>query len=204
MTKEQNKFFQEKTGSKLKAVRKSKGLTQKQVSEALGVTQSYLSAVENGKKLFTTGFIVELIQYYQIPYELVFGENNSKDSSILKSTENTKDISRYIELLMLLIEDTESPNLELGVTIYLKMCIYWVFRELYILNPHNSDTLLGLTEEQATRLASKLINHTPEQLRNFVTKSHVNQKKLEVPIEKSWDVREFIKDCELFLLSISS
>ena len=73
MTEEQNKAFLERTGSRLKAVRKKKSFTQKQTADALGVTQSYLSAVENGKKLFSTGFIIELIKFYGVPYErLIF------------------------------------------------------------------------------------------------------------------------------------
>lgn len=203
MTEEQNKAFLERTGSRLKAVRKKKSFTQKQTADALGVTQSYLSAVENGKKLFSTGFIIELIKFYGVPYEMIFDQTNPNVFDIFKKTKNTKEISQYVELLMLLIENTESPNLELGVTTYLKMCIYWVFRELYCLNPRNSDTLLGLTEDQASYMAEKMIRHTPEQLARFVNRCHIDKKKLEVPIEKSCELREFIKECELFLLNIN-
>jgi len=46
-------------GSRTRALRKSRGLTQKELSEKLGIEESKLSRFENGKGYFTTELLVQ-------------------------------------------------------------------------------------------------------------------------------------------------
>ncbi|MBQ3936935.1 MAG: helix-turn-helix transcriptional regulator, partial [Ruminococcus sp.] len=91
-------------GEKLAAVRKAKGLTQVQAAEKAGCTQSYLSAVENGKKAFSIGFVLDLINIYGVSYETVFGENHA-DTWVFETPEIESSLAGALSLLEQLVEN---------------------------------------------------------------------------------------------------
>lgn len=207
MTDEENfnKIFLEETGARLKAVRRSKNITQKEAAKALGVTQSCLSSVEAGKKLFSTALVVKLIKYYNVPYEIIFGESVKKQARAnpmkKMSAEDVDELSKCIELLILLIENGKSYELMQEVKIYIKISVYIILRELYSLNPHNSNAIFGISEEEAMEASKKFVDLTRSQVKEYAVKCKINKKNLEIPIEKNFVLREFIKECELYLIN---
>ncbi|WP_432822797.1 LexA family protein [Trichloromonas sp.] len=54
------------TGSRIKQLRYSTGLTQKAFADSLGIVQGFLSALENGKKTPSDTLIIALCQLYRI------------------------------------------------------------------------------------------------------------------------------------------
>ena len=52
----------------LRAARKQKGLTQAQAASALGVTQAYLSMLENKQRPVPTGQLSRVVEVYGLSY----------------------------------------------------------------------------------------------------------------------------------------
>ena len=194
MSMENNTDYLFDIGQKLRAVRVKKKLTQKQVSSALNVTQSFLSAVERGKKSSCTAFVISLIRYYKIPYEMIFGSHTGDYSLTCFSNDSSPSI--YMNLLMQLVSGANSKELNCAIDGYMKLCTYMILRTLYKQNPHSSEKIFSLTDEQTQKAAKKIINSTPQQLDTFLKHTHINRKALEIPIEHNGELREFIKICE--------
>ncbi len=82
-----------KIGEFLTSLRKSKGLTQQEVAQALYVTQKTVSRWENGNGIPDINILVDVAQFYDISVdELLKGERNLKDQS--KVTVNEKNLNR--------------------------------------------------------------------------------------------------------------
>lgn len=58
-------------GNALYKVRKSKGYRQNLVSEKTGITQTYLSLIENNQKVPSIGVIQDLCRFYKIPFAIM-------------------------------------------------------------------------------------------------------------------------------------
>lgn len=197
MTAENNTDFLYNIGQKLRAVRLKNKLTQKQVSKALNVTQSYLSSVERGKKSACTAFIISLIRYYKVPYDLIFG-NYTADYSLTCFPDGSAP-TVYMSLLAMLARNANSKELNCAIDGYMKICNYMILRTLLKQNPHCSEKIFSLSDEETQNSAKKLINSTPEQLERFIRHAHINRKAFEIPIEHNGELREYIKLCEELL-----
>ena len=182
-------------GEKLTAVRKAKGLTQVQAAALAGCTQSYLSAVENGKKAFSISFVLDLINIYDVSYETVFGENHS-DTWVFETSPVQSSITGVLSLLEQLIRNCDSAVMQKGIDEYLKLCIYVVFRQLYEANPHNTGKLFCSDQKAATEIISKLTSNMPQILRSIIKSCRIRKDKLELPVECGHELRTFIKECE--------
>lgn len=74
-----------KIGETLKGIRKGKGLTQKQVEEKIGITQTYLSQIESGEKEPSGVMLRKLCKYYGTPHQIVVWQSlEEKDVPKLK------------------------------------------------------------------------------------------------------------------------
>lgn len=61
---------------RLKAERVKKGVSEDEVAKALGVTQSYISKLENGIKVPASGMLIALSKYYDVTTDyLLLGDN---------------------------------------------------------------------------------------------------------------------------------
>lgn len=71
---------QEKIGSFIKNLRKSNGLTQKQLAEKLGVTYQAVSKWENGKSIPDIALLKQISQEFKVEIEEILeGKSNSKE-----------------------------------------------------------------------------------------------------------------------------
>lgn len=59
-------------GVSIKHLRTVKGLKQQEVSKAVGITQSYLSLIESGKKTPTIKTLQSFADYFQAPLPILF------------------------------------------------------------------------------------------------------------------------------------
>ena len=185
-------------GEKLTAVRKAKGLTQVQAAEKVGCTQSYLSAVENGKKAFSISFVLALIRLYGVSYETVFGENQSQ-TWVFETPEIESSVTGALSLLEQLVENTGSPVLEKGVEQYLKLCIYSVFKLLYESNPHNTGKMFASDGRSTAEAVSRLSADMPQLIQSLVSSCRISTDRFELPVERGHELRLFIKECEQLL-----
>lgn len=53
-------------GERLKALRLKKGVAEVEIAKELGVTQSYISKLENGIKSPANGMLIALAKYYGV------------------------------------------------------------------------------------------------------------------------------------------
>lgn len=84
---------------KIKLLRKSKGETGEQLAEATGVSKSFISDIESGKKeRITFRFIEELSNYYEIELDY-FREQpvKTKDIDYILENESLKSRLDYLE-----------------------------------------------------------------------------------------------------------
>ena len=57
-------------GEKIRALRKDRGVTMKQMAQAIGVSAPYLSALENGKRGLPSWYLVQrIIAYFNIIWD---------------------------------------------------------------------------------------------------------------------------------------
>lgn len=59
-------------GGRIRKVRQSRGLTQKDFAESLGIAQGFLSSIEQGKKAPSTTLLIAMTHLYQIDAEWLF------------------------------------------------------------------------------------------------------------------------------------
>ena len=173
-------------GDALKKIRREKGLTQKQAASEMGVSQTYISAVEQGKRTARTDFVIKLIKFYGVSYESVFGKNENDE----------KKKVRYEEPLRLFLEGT---GLEDSADVYLDLCRYLLIRILYKLNPHNSDRVFSLPEKYAVEAAGEQIRKSIENLMDYLKRSGSKCKNLGMPIEYNQLLIDIINNTEKLL-----
>ena len=159
-------------GEVLKKVRREKGLTQKDVADDLNVSQSYISAVELGKRTASADFVIKLVKYYRISYESVFGSNPCSEPK--KNHEE--------EPLRLFLEGTGCED---SAEIYLDICRYIMVRTLYRLNPFNSDRIFSFPKETAVKIAKEQAEKCCENLCDYLKKHKDKCKNLEMPSDYS-------------------
>lgn len=200
-TEDKSREYLDAIGARLKGVRLSKGITQKQAAEDTGITQSFLSAIERGKKSACTAQIVSLIRYYDVSYEAVLGEH--KGGYALDDFSKSENLTVCEGLLKELVSDCAS--LEVGAENCIKICIYMLLRSIYRENPHSSQKIFSIDYETAMAESEKVIINTPENLSRFIKQSReINPKTLEIPVQHSGELRAFINECELMLRSKES
>lgn len=187
-------------GARLRGIRQKKGITQKQAAEDTGITQSFLSAVERGKKSVSTTQIVALIRYYGVSYESVFG--NPEQIPLCGAADHPPGFEVDNMLLKAIAESSGSHELETGIEGCLKLCVYMLIRTLYKANPRNTDKIFKTDYDFAVRRSAEIISSAPSFLRDFLKNSRsVNLKCLEIPVEYSGELRAFIEECEKMLIT---
>ncbi|MDG0844442.1 helix-turn-helix domain-containing protein [Staphylococcus equorum] len=79
MSKDKSVIFLQEVCKELKNVRKDIDLSQEKVSNELGITKSYLSQIENGKReRISVMFVYRLTEFYGVPIEYVFKKVRTK------------------------------------------------------------------------------------------------------------------------------
>ena len=191
MSKSHSREELERIGDNLRRIRISKGLTQEQSAKAVGITQSYLSEIERGRKTSAMVYILRLINFYQTDYESVFGALDNSHFRAFSENELTA-----FSLLKELLSGADSGELSTASDIYIKLCIYILMRRLYSANPHNTQSAFSVPVDEAEEKVQSILSETPKQLELFAKRGRVKQTELEVSAEHSQKLRDFIAECE--------
>ena len=59
---------------KLRAERAKKGVTEPEAAKAIGVSQSFISHIESGRKIPSTAVIVSIAKYYGVSLDYLLGD----------------------------------------------------------------------------------------------------------------------------------
>lgn len=198
MKADKTQQYLQQVGERLRGARLLMGITQKQAAQATGMSQSFLSLVERGRKSICTAQIISLIRYYKVPYEMIFG-SEEKDYNLSDfPSGGSADIS--LELLTLLVGNGNSDKLLTGTSNCLKLVIYIIFRTIYRENPKNSEKLFSIDFDDAMSGVNRIMNAAPDGISAFIQHSReVKASNFEIPPEKNPELRAFIAECEYML-----
>ena len=87
-------------GNAIKTVRKNKGLKQKQFCELIGITQSYLSGIENGNKKPSIDVLEKIAETVNIPIPVLFWFTVSEDDVNERKLEMFKLLKPSVDKLI--------------------------------------------------------------------------------------------------------
>lgn len=93
----------------LRSLRTEKGLSQGQLSEALGVSKSRISMYEQGKREPDLEMLVSIADYFNVSTDELLGR--SKDSSAIpaQATIETKELNKLIDI----VKELDIENIKL-------------------------------------------------------------------------------------------
>jgi transcriptional regulator with XRE-family HTH domain len=155
----------------LTLLRSEAKLSQKKVSEDLGVNQALLSHYEKGKRECGLEFILKAADYYQVSTDYLLGRSPSRNGAMLTKDdiprvadfgENTKEFSAVltkrllvssIEIIYSLMAKTKNAELIKRVGTMLSMPIYRAFRLVHMCNPNNEEKMFSVDTATALRTA---------------------------------------------------
>lgn len=166
----------------LRQCRLNAGLTQQQAAEKAGLTQSNLSMIENGKRRVSAESAAELLGIYGVGLSLGAAEERDADGEL-------------VGLFELISQLAESGGDALAETVrtHLLLSGYLLMRSLYLSDTHNSDSLFGLTDEDAQKLAQLLA----DRLAHTEHSGRIEPRLSSVP-----DFRKNIARCESLALQL--
>lgn len=147
-------------------LRKERGLSQKQASSDLNISQALLSHYEKGVRECGLDFVIKLSEYYNVSCDYLLGKtperNGAKltvddipDPNLCKDnvfkgsilpTLNKKLISNSINIIFDLLQKVNNKSLTTEASSYLMLSIYKVFRYIYSINPKNPQGIFDISK----------------------------------------------------------
>lgn len=148
-------------------LRKEKGISQKQASMELGVSQALLSHYEKGIRECGLDFLIRAADYYGVSADYLLGRSPEKNGAIIKvedippesigketaSGRNAiltalpkKLLANSLNVIFDMAAKTENREYINLVTSYLNLAYYKVFRYLYMTNPLNQESFFNIGE----------------------------------------------------------
>ena len=145
-------------------LRKEKGITQKQASEQLGVSQALLSHYEKGIRECGLDFVVRVADFYGVSCDYLLGRSPDRSGLTLSVEEipnpetakdgvfhgsvlptfNKKLISNSLNILYDKLNSCPDKGLVSEISAYLMIAVYKMFRLLYNAGPKNASSLFGV------------------------------------------------------------
>lgn len=145
-------------------LRKERGVTQKQASQDLGISQALLSHYEKGLRECGLDFLIRLCDYYNVSSDYILGRTADRSGTILSvedlpagatgkdgrftgsvlPTMNKRLIFSSLSILYDKLAQAGNKELTTKVSDYLSLAIYKMFRILYASNRNNSQSMFDV------------------------------------------------------------
>ena len=155
-------------------LRKEKGLSQRAVAKALGVSQAVLSHYENGLREPGLEFVAAAADYYKVSCDFLLGRTMSREDYTIKpedlpdmseekdnilrgsllATLSKKLIVNSVSLIFDLVGKSKSKKLISETAMFFNVAVYRVFRTLYSAKGKNSDSVFSLNDKLWSDLAA--------------------------------------------------
>ncbi|UOQ43389.1 helix-turn-helix domain-containing protein [Halobacillus salinarum] len=85
-------------GKRIKQLRENNNLSQKRVSEALGVSNVQLSRYESGSRQPDYETLKKIADYFEVSIDYLFGRSfNSKDDIVTEEFDSIKEINKLLD-----------------------------------------------------------------------------------------------------------
>lgn len=173
----------------LRRLRKEAGYTQQQAAEMAGLAQSHLSMIENGKRGIPAMLAKELFELYGV-----------KITSKIAETNNTSERLTMATSVLSVLAKSGGKQLAEAADKYVCLCVYILLRKLYSANPHNTNKLFQLSDEDFDSLAQTLIAE-PDRLLNFAKYADdIQDDRIEPTLKEVIALRDTIDYCEKIAL----
>ena len=149
-------------------LREERGLSQKQVADALGISQPLLSHYEKGIRECGLDFVVKAADYFDVSCDYLLGrtanrktgqivisdipEPETGTSSFSKSKSgminalNKKLIFNSLNIVFDILDRIDNKGLSTECSGYLSSAVYVIFRLLYSSNPKNTQNMFSVAE----------------------------------------------------------
>lgn len=183
-------------------LRKEQGISQKQASENLGISQALLSHYEKGIRECGLDFIVKCADYYNVTCDYLLGKSavrhssdkldditpapENKNQKNMIETLNKKVAVNSIDFIYRLLSEINNKQITKYSTEIIMSAIYSVIRSLYNINPHNDENFFALTKNSHQNYVNSSININTAKLiekTEEVSKSRKNSSKPELSYE---------------------
>ncbi|WP_338707396.1 helix-turn-helix transcriptional regulator [Paenibacillus amylolyticus] len=102
-------------GERIRAIRKTKGLTQQQLAELSGLDDAYIGSVERGERNFSIDTLEKIVTALQIPaIELFFDLNNMNELQLFqqKAIDEYTDTVRKMNIKQITILNKLVKNMQ--------------------------------------------------------------------------------------------
>ena len=148
-------------------LRKEGGISQKQASEDLQISQALLSHYEKGIRECGLDFVVRVADYYHVSCDYLLGRTADKTGAVIAYEDiaetdpnakensfrgsllpalNKKLLVNSLTVVYDLLQQCSNRALTGDVSAYLSMAVYTVFRQLYQANGHNPQAMFSLPD----------------------------------------------------------
>lgn len=149
----------------LTLLRKERGISQKQASKDLQVSQALLSHYEKGIRECGLDFVVRAADYYHVSCDYLLGRTPDKTGAMIAVDEipendpavkenqlrgsvipvlNKKLIVNSLHIIFDIIQRCNNKALTAEASATLMLAVYSVFRQLYSANPKNPEALFSM------------------------------------------------------------
>lgn len=149
----------------LTLLRKERGISQKQASEALEVSQALLSHYEKGIRECGLDFVVRAADFYHVSCDYLLGRTPDKTGAMIAVDEipeqdpsakenqmrgsilpvlNKKLVMNSLNILFDLLQKCGNKALTTEASATLMLAVYTVFRQLYSANTKNPEALFSV------------------------------------------------------------
>lgn len=176
-------------GARLRLARRRAGFTQLEAAQKLGVAQSYLSMMEQGKRRLSAENAETLVKLYgeENMALLIDGESDSNDES---------NAVRTVRMLEELARKSGSESIVRSTDNFICLCVYIMLRKLYLTNPHNTERIFSLKECDIGRIW-ELLADEPDKLARFAENAKdVKTTEIEPDEMQAVELLRFIGRCE--------
>lgn len=187
----------------LSLLRKEKGISQKDASQQLGVSQSLLSHYEKGIRECGLSFVVKVADFYGVSCDYLLGRSPERNGATLEM-ENLKDPSTQKELpnpktlkiiykkkilfcslniLFDILSKAGNSRLINEISSFLYLAVYRMFRVLFRINKKNKNEMFMVEDAIANQSAQAEMIKT-ESTANIISRG-ILPKKYNEPIDSS-------------------
>lgn len=153
----------------LSLLRQERGVSQRKVAAALGVSQALLSHYENGLREPGLNFVVKACDYYNVSADFLLGRTLSRDGTTILDADSLYDVSgerdhilqgsvmatlarklivNSVNLLFDLLGKLGNKGAIKAAANYMSTTVYILFRHLRRANPALNDEFFSVPESQ--------------------------------------------------------
>lgn len=188
-----NKSF----GKTISYLRKEKGISQKEASEDLGISQSLLSHYEKGIRECSLEFVVKLADYYNVSCDYLLGRSaernhtqisisNEGNKAMLENL-NSKVIINNVEFIYRILTEINQRDITKNTSEILMVELYSIIRNLFKINPENNEEFFATSNNNFDLQCNSI-----SQIKKYRLKEKINElannKKFNNKIQLSYNI----------------